>query len=156
MASGQSKVSRSSWVGRELRHARNSRRRAAFATAVDDRRGQRSQRAVTGCLRRALDEGNFLGCEVVEFIHQLIYLPVGGGDGVLERGLFRLRRGRAQLGHQPKELVHQTHQLVVPRFVGGFLEIETNNRQLTEILLRASNPTAPKDIHDLTNKQKRK
>jgi hypothetical protein len=48
----------------------------------------------------------------------------------LERGFFRFRRGRAQLGHQNQHLVHQFHQLVVPRFVGGLFEINYAKRDL--------------------------
>ena len=61
---------------------------------------RRSQSAATGWvdLRRAFDEGDFLGCEVVEFIHEFINLLVGGGDGVLQHGLFRLRRANVERG----------------------------------------------------------
>jgi hypothetical protein len=43
---------------------------------------------------RAFDEGDFVLGQSVEFIHELIKLLVGVGDGILERGLFRLGRGR--------------------------------------------------------------
>lgn len=52
--------------------------------------------------RRAFDEGDFFGCELVEFVHELINLLVGGpapAAAILQHGLFRIRRGRGQLGH---------------------------------------------------------
>ncbi len=68
-------VSHSSCVGNAVCHARNSARN----------------------LGRAFDEGDFFGREFIEFINELVNLPVGGGDGVLQRRPFLLRRRRPQL-----------------------------------------------------------
>jgi hypothetical protein len=46
-------------------------------------------------LARTLHKLDFLRREGVEFKNELIDLLVGGGDGVLERGLLRVRRGGA-------------------------------------------------------------
>ena len=94
-----SNVSRSSCVGSDARHARNSWRKVVgrrcrvatpFRSPLRDEREvwAARQRGPTGDLRRAFDEGDFLGCELVEFIHKFINLLVGGGDGVLQHGLF--------------------------------------------------------------------
>jgi ATP-dependent helicase HrpA/adenine-specific DNA-methyltransferase len=39
----------------------------------------------------ALHQFDFLCGQPVKLIHQRVYLPVGGGDGVVQRGLFRFR-----------------------------------------------------------------
>src|SRR5436309_2435383 len=84
--------------------------------------------------RLALHEFDLRGGQAVKLIDQRVYLLVGGGDGVLERGLFRIRRGRTQLGHQSQQLVHQHHQLVVTGFVGGLGKVRRENWNSSEFV----------------------
>jgi hypothetical protein len=87
MASGMSKVSRSSGVGSDARQERNSARRwvrPAWIPAPE--RGRRTVHEFL--VLRAFDESDFFGREAIEFVHELVDLLIGGSDRILQHGFF--------------------------------------------------------------------
>jgi hypothetical protein len=55
-----------------------------------------------------LHDFNFVFRQAAEFIDKRVHLLVGGGDGVLKGGYFRMRRKRAQPGPQSQRSVCQS------------------------------------------------
>ena len=105
---------------------------------------------------RFLDDLDLLVRQVVQFVDQVVDLPVGGRDLTLDEGFFVSRPRHRQLFVQTQHRLHQSHDAIVACLVPAVGKVERVNWEFTDVLLCAGYPPATKYVALLPKNPKQK